>query len=326
MDFMKFYAGKDDDGRRLDRILRRILSCENLPQIYKAVRSGLIRLNDSRTRPEARVQEGDCISVALFLQKKNTGREISGRTGIDSCPELGDILFHNEYVLIVNKPYDISVQGGNNSLSSTVYEIWKKEYSKHERSLSFIPGPLHRLDRKTTGILVFSQNLAGAQWFSEAFAQHKIGKKYVALIEGHLEATEDWSDSVLRNQEIPQGLFHTVTVSDREGKLAITNARPIAYGRYEEKSVTFAEFSIRTGRTHQIRSQSAYHGYPLLGDTAYGGRKIQEARDFFLHAIELNIQKDNPILVPEMITAPISTDFEKMLDKTLINRTEKFIL
>ena len=75
---------------------------------------------------------------------------------------------------------------------------------------------------------------------------------------------------------------------------------------------------IKTGRTHQIRAQAAFHGFPLLGDTAYGGQKIDAKRfgqEFFLHAHELHFPKDNPLGLAESITAPISQAFEKILQE-----------
>ena len=87
---------------------------------------------------------------------------------------------------------------------------------------------------------------------------------------------------------------------------------------YEGKDVTLIEYKIETGRKHQIRAQSSFHGYALLGDTAYGAQKIAESQSHFLHAYRLTFPKDTIFGLPEHIDAPIMTNFEKMLVKILI--------
>ena len=111
--------------------------------------------------------------------------------------------------------------------------------------------------------------------------------------------------------------FHTVSVnSSDEGKFAHTEVEPVSYGVFNGKDVTLARVLITTGRTHQIRSQCAYHGFPLLGDTAYGGTKIDSKRfgqDFFLHAAELYFPKDNPLGLPEKIITEFPKSFTQII-------------
>ena len=323
MEFTTFYAGKDDDGRRLDRVARYFLPEENLSKLYQSIRSGFIKVNKKKSKPEYRISEGDEIAVAAVLLSK-TKAETESDNGQKKlffpAFEKNNILFQNDYVLIINKPYDICVQG-KNSLAEQAAALWKQE-SHNGQSLSFTPGPLHRLDRKTTGVLVFSRNLQGAQWFSNAFACHTVKKTYLALLEGRLPEKSFWQDFIKKEENRSTQAFHTVSASavQTEKSLnAVTEAEPVSYGTYYGKDITLALIGIQTGRTHQIRSQCALHGFPLLGDTAYGGIKITESQDFFLHAYQLEIPQNNPLGIPSKITAFISTNFNKMLDKTLIN-------
>ena len=82
---------------------------------------------------------------------------------------------------------------------------------KEKRSLSFVAGPLHRLDKNTTGILFFSWSLEGAAWFSRELKAHRIRKKYIALVEGAMESECVWEDFIKKNDE-PKALFYTVRV------------------------------------------------------------------------------------------------------------------
>jgi 23S rRNA pseudouridine955/2504/2580 synthase len=83
------------------------------------------------------------------------------------------------------------------------------------------------------------------------------------------------------------------------------------------KEVTLVEYEIFTGRKHQIRAQSVIHGHPLLGDTKYGGMRIDEAQEFFLHAWKMGFPIDRPAGIPGLITAPLPAQFKKMLEKCL---------
>ena len=108
-------------------------------------------------------------------------------------------------------------------------------------------------------------------------------------------------------------------------KRAITKAKPLCRASYKGRSVTLAEYEIETGRMHQIRAQSAFHGFPLLGDTAYGGSRIDEAQAFFLHAYEVRIG-ENPVGLPPVITSTLPHAFESFNDKILPNWRKSFIL
>lgn len=333
MDFKTFKAGKDDDGRRLDKVLRRFLSGENLSSLYKSLRKGLIKVNGKKCPGEFRLSEGDEIKVADFLlppqvlaNEKNESyspRESSEKESkfIESIT-----IFKNEALLILNKPYDIPVQPSSSSKVASLAEIVEKDYeiSHKNTSLSFRTGPLHRLDRKTTGLIAFSQNLDGAKWFSEKIKSHEIQKVYLALLEGKLTEKAVWEDDLHNATAARQGAFHTVSVSSGgDGKTAYTEVTPISHGLFNKKSVTLARILIKTGRTHQIRAQASFHGFPLLGDTAYGGQKIDAKRfgqEFFLHAAELHFPKDNPLGLAESITAPIPQSFEKLLAQLTLKK------
>ena len=103
----------------------------------------------------------------------------------------------------------------------------------------------------------------------------------------------------------------------------MTHAFPLAHGKFGQTDVTLVKYEIETGRKHQIRAQSSFHGFPLIGDTAYGGQKIDSSkygRDFFLHAAELDFPQENELQnLPEKITCPIQDDFKYFLSFSLIN-------
>lgn len=314
MRFLQYETGPNDRDRRLDRVLRTFLPDTELGELYKAIRKGLIRINDKKTAQNYRIQEHDVISVAEFLVHPDGSRK-DMEPG-DVGREL-EILFRNSQLLVINKPYDIPVQKAQKGQLS-LDDIIRARYRPEDHSLSFNPGPLHRLDKKTTGVLCFSQNLTGARTFSELIQSHEVTKTYVALLSGVLDHDETWTDFITKadqDDHTPKG-FHTVSVSESagpEGKESITMVHSIATGSHKGNPLTFAVIRILTGRTHQIRSQCAAHGYPLLGDTAYGGPAIKASQDFFLHALTLSFPPDTSLDIPEEIRAPLPEAFKTFI-------------
>lgn len=176
MEFIRFKTGKDDEGRRLDRIAKKLLSEENLSQLYKALRNGLIKVNEKKQKGEYRIQKGDEIKIASFLAENAVLADKKNQEKITPLPEEWIVLRTRE-LLFLNKPYDLPVQkskAGERALNVLVQEDY--DFQNIRKSLSFRTGPLHRLDRRTTGLIAFSQNLEGAQAFSKAIQEHRIKK------------------------------------------------------------------------------------------------------------------------------------------------------
>ena len=321
MEFIRFKTGKDDEGRRLDRIAKKLLSEENLSQLYKALRNGLIKVNEKKQKGEYRIQKGDEIKIASFLAENAVPADKKNQEKITPLPEEW-IVIRTQELLFLNKPYDLPVQkskAGERALNVLVQEDY--DFQNIRKSLSFRTGPLHRLDRRTTGLIAFSQNLEGAQAFSKAIQEHRIKKTYLAIVEGALEQTETWTEKISRNEKnLDSSKFHTVSVNSdsKNSKESNTTAIPIAYGKYKGIQVSLVKFIISTGRTHQIRATSAYHSHPLLGDTVYGARQISEKQLLFLHSYSLEFQ-ENLFSLSKKIVCPPGENFVSVLKSALIN-------
>ncbi|MCR5317455.1 MAG: RluA family pseudouridine synthase [Treponema sp.] len=347
MEFEEFTAGENDSGRRLDRVLRIMLkdrAGEGSVNVFSALRKRLILVNGGKAEASAKVKCGDSIKIASFLLKKspedrnsypnspeekafpNTRHECYANFSLDAAT-----IFRNDSILVINKPYGISVQpsfSSDTSLSQIVAEKFKEE-----NSLSFTPAPLHRLDRFTTGALVFSLSIDGARVFSKMLQSGLVKKTYVAVVQGLMQEEFEWTDSI--DDGIPKGAkaFHTVQVSrippgsnfQSSPSIAVTKALPLAHGRWNDREVTLARFEIPTGKKHQIRAQSAFHGFPLLGDRAYGGAVI-EGREFFLHSIQIEFPSDNSLSLPPKIQAPLPKEFSNFLNSALINWNGQLII
>lgn len=325
MDFTDFTAGPDDENRRLDKVIRIFAADLTLSQIYKSLRKGLIKVNQKKSTPDYHVQNGDKISFATFLLKNNSeikNNKENTNSSNNSKYKIEDlILFQNQNIIIINKPVNINVHSSSKedvSLQNLVNEYALK--IKNKDSLSFQCGPLHRLDRMTSGTLAFGLSTACSTWFTQIMKDHLIKKTYVGIIQGKLMKEETWIDYLEKENDDSKG-FHTVKVYDTknentDAKECITKITPIAAGKYKNKDITFVKYNIETGRQHQIRAQSSYHNHPLLGDTAYKGEKITDIQvEFFLHAIQLELPQ-NDFEIPQKLQAPLPQEFHKFLSQT----------
>lgn len=310
MIFKEFPIGKDDIDRRIDRVVRKFLRNTPLTIIYKNIRSGFIRVNNKKVKNEYRMLEGDVLFVEENFFRNSHSEEKKSQTLKNTISF--ETVFKNDDILIINKPVGINVQSSTKddvSLDKIIQSDFIKS-GKSKESLSFMPGPLHRLDKNTSGLLAFSQSLQGARVFSEAFQNHSIKKTYLCVLKGRLEESLDLEHFIQKNSS-KNTEFTTVSISQNLGKKAISHVYPIEYGLFNNEQITFAKVIIETGRTHQIRSQCSEAGFPLLGDTAYGYKG--SAKEFFLHAYRLDFDLEKNIIIPDHLIANLPKTFSDFL-------------
>jgi 23S rRNA pseudouridine955/2504/2580 synthase len=282
---MELVTGENDKGRRLDRILRKALADYPLPLIHRLLRQKKVLVNGQPGKAQDRIDPGVKISISS-LEKMQMRAPLVRQF---PAPE---ILWQGAGLIAVNKPAGIAVHG-HNSLDDIVRSFLAE---KLPPSLSFTPGPLHRLDKPSSGIVVFSGGIEGARLFTSLMREQKVKKTYLAIVEGNVKGEEIWQDDLIRDKEKKKTFVsHTNTSGSKN---AITKITPLA----ADGGYTLIKAEIATGRTHQIRAQSAFHGYPLAGDKKYGGKKFGGDSGFFLHAWKLEF-------LEYTITAPISGSY-----------------
>ena len=284
-----FLPGRDDVGRRLDRVVRRLLPSAPLSRIFQAIRTGEIQVGGRVAAGAYRVREGDVIRVRAELAEESAVQAI--RPPTDAPPDwlLSAILLENEHLLVLNKPRGLLVHG-EGSVEQAVRAYLAPRLPA---SLSFVPGPLHRLDRNTSGLLAFGKSLSGARLFSELLRQGAIGKLYLGLLEGALAERAEWEDTLIRTSR------DASTRQSAGGANARTTAVPLLRGG----RLTLAAIQIATGFTHQIRAQAQIHGYPLAGDRKYGGSP--RPGGYLLHAWILELPAHNDLLgFTRIVAAP----------------------
>ena len=301
--------GQNDDGRRLDRILRIALDGLPLSAIHKAIRKGAIKVNGVRQTPDYRCRAGDIIEyrhLKALVSPQKRGPESAEHLRRPNQPfDPSTILLETEDLLFINKPSGVLVHDGAHSL-----EAWVRGYlsGKLEESQAFSPGPLHRLDRNTSGMIVFSRSIFGARVFSEALRTGSVRKVYLARLKGEMKERLAWSDMMTRDAALHKSSISNPNATQVDAKKALAVAKPIL----ANSAYTLAAIKLETGRTHQIRAQASAHGYPLAGDLKYGGGSVP--MPYYLHAWELSFAFQLFPDVPLDLVAPLPHSFLEMLE------------
>jgi len=272
---MELITGENDNGRRLDRILRKSLADLPLPLIHRLLRQKKVLVNGKPGKASDRLECGVKISIGLLTAPSFENTQMRSVQARRFPPP--EILWQGLGLIAVNKPAGLAVHGPN-SLDDMVRAYLA---DKLPPSLSFKPGPLHRLDKPSSGIVVFSTSIEGARLFSSLMRERKVRKTYLAVVDGNVKGEEIWQDELIRDKEKKK--TYVSRDDSGGGKNAVTKVTPLA----TDGNYTLIKAEIATGRTHQIRAQAAFHGHPLAGDKKYGGKKFGDGNGFFLHAWKL---------------------------------------
>lgn len=258
---------KANDGQRIEKFIRHYLSEAPLGYIYKAFRKKDIKINGHWVRKDAIVREGDVVRIYVTDSQLE---DFAKPKEIIQKPFNHPIVYEDENILIVNKPSGLLVMGDEKEKRVTLAnDVLSYLYSKGEynpKDSSFTPSPAHRLDRNTSGIIVFGKTDEALKELTLLFKERtNIDKRYLALVTGIPQKEEGTINAPLLKDE-KMGL---VKVSP-DGKEAISKYKVLE--KYNDSSLV--EVELLTGRTHQIRVHLAYVGNPIIGDGKYGNFEI----------------------------------------------------
>ncbi len=287
-------------GQKAEKFVKKYLPEAPLGFIYKAFRKKDIKANGHWIKKDYVLQNGDVLRIYVTdaqLEDFKKPRPAEKR------PFPYPILYEDPNVLIVSKPKGLLVYGDKTGVRETLgnavldYLYYEGEFDPENNS--FVPSPAHRLDRNTSGIVVYGKTDAGLKALTDLFKTRVgISKRYLALVVGQLEG-EGQIDKPLKKDEF-SGRVSVAPIS-QGGKTALTRYKALE----EVGNYTLVECDLVTGRTHQIRVHLASIGHPIVGDEKYGDfqdcrkmKKIYGLDNQFLHAYKLSFGQLSGVLSP----------------------------
>ncbi len=292
----------EDDNVRLDRYIRRIFPDLKQSVIEKSLRKGLIKVNDCKAKSSDRVNSGQTITLKHlnYIENANSDRKYNEKL-VNLLRE--NILYEDEYILAINKPAGVIVQGGVKvkiSMSDLLDQIREGETFKI----------VHRLDRDTSGVIIFARNANVARSLMEEFKGRRVKKTYLALTSGIPSKDSGTIDYPLVKKYVSGQ--EKVVVDENSPQNATTHFSIIAKSKH---NVAYLKLQPITGRTHQLRAHLAHINCPILGDGKYGGKKAfidGIANKIHLHSHSLSLKLPNNKEIT--ITAPITKHIEKSIE------------
>ena len=283
-----YHVQKSEEGQTLEKYIQKLLVSAPMSYIYKLFRKKDIKVNGHHEDRKFILSEND--EVAIYIKEEQFEDFLKEKTYQPNEKIKDWIVYEDDNVLFVNKPKGLLVQKSvpqDESLDQLVceYLIAKGEYDPL-KELTFKPGPAHRLDRNTSGIVAFGKNHQSLELLFELFKNHDlINKHYLALVVGQVEKEKGTIDAPLKKDEEKNAVFVS-----KNGKPAKTVYKLVK--KYDDYSLL--DVTLLTGRTHQIRVHLAYINHPIIGDEKYGNfeanRLFKNKYGFnkqFLHAYKI---------------------------------------
>ena len=220
--------------------------------LKKWMKGGRILVNgQKKTHTDQMVSEIDTIT----LRKKQTFLDLSI-----------EVLYQDRTLIVINKPEGLLSVATAFQAEETAHAVLKKKFRR--------VFPVHRLDRETSGVMVFALSKEGREGLKTQFQMHTVYREYHAIVRGKLDGTGTWESHLLEDAQY-------FVRAHSQGQLAITHYTVLQ----QRKKTTAVQFVLQTGKKNQIRAQAFEKGYPILGDQKYGDFPNKR---LYLHAYALD--------------------------------------
>jgi 23S rRNA pseudouridine955/2504/2580 synthase len=271
-------VGAEHADRRLDNFLTTVLDGAPRAYVYRIIRSGEVRVNGRRATPALRLNAGDQVRIPPFTPVTTDTPRI-GRQVLERIER--QILFEDARFIVLNKPAGVAVHGGS-GLDYGLIDVLRL-LRPDDAKLDLV----HRLDRETSGCLLFARDLLSLRQLNQQLRDGQMHKAYVALLAGQLPSRP--IDCRVPLALLPDQHGEKRAVVSADGMAAHTTFR----ARTRHATATLAAVTLDTGRTHQIRAHAAHLGHPVAGDPRYGDAAFNKAlravglKRLFLHAERL---------------------------------------
>lgn len=289
-----------EKNERLDVFLVRVLENMSRSHIQKLISDGDVKVNGREVKANYKVQSGEEIAVSIREAQK-----------VEIVPEeiALDVIFEDEYVIVVNKQRGMVVHPAVGNYSGTLVNA----LLEHCEDLSGIngmvrPGIVHRLDKDTSGVMVAAKNDLAHISLTEQIKNRTASRRYLAIVHGNIKEDQGRIHAPIGRHSVDR---KKMAVTFENSKEAITNFHVLErFGKF-----TFVECKLETGRTHQIRVHMSYIGHAVVGDPKYGPERCSfSIKGQALHSTELTFT--HPATGETMVFhAPLPDDMNQILAK-----------
>ena len=293
-------VGEESVGQRIDNFLIRNLKGVPKSHVYRILRSGEVRVNSGRIKPDYRLVDGDKVRVPPVLVATPEARPPARSLALP-------VVFEDDALIVIDKPSGVAVHGGS-GISFGVIESLRAE-----RPRAKFLELAHRLDRDTSGLLMVGKKRTALVELHRMLRDGEVRKDYVAIVKGRWKGGGRKIDGPLHKYVTAEG-ERRVSVRD-DGQQAISLFKPLAAG----DTASMLDIRLMTGRTHQIRVHAAHVGHPILGDDKYGDFDLNRAlvkqgvKRLFLHARQLSLS--HPLSgEPLAFVSPLPPEMQRFLD------------
>ena len=291
-------VGEEGEAQRIDNFLLRELKGVPKSHVYRVLRSGEVRVNSGRVKPDYRLRVGDRVRIPPV--------RVADRKPLPPRPLDLPIQYEDDAILVIDKPSGVAVHGGS-GLSFGVIESMRAT-----RPQAKFLELAHRLDRDTSGLLILCKKRSALVELHRMLREGEVDKVYFALVKGAVAR---------KSLEMRQSLHKYVTASGErrvsvheDGMSAATRATVLK----AKNGFSLLEVHLLTGRTHQIRVHLAHAGHPIVGDDKYGdfalNRELKQR--LLLHAGKLAFR--HPLTgAPVKLAAPLPAEMQAFVEQHL---------
>ena len=288
---LSFAAAEGRGAQPLDRLLRERHDGASWAEVRRLIETGKVSVNgDVQRETAARVPGGAQIDLRMATARHREGPRLPA----------GAIVHVDAHVVVVQKPAGISTVPYDENETGTLDELVRAELGRKEAPL----GIVHRIDKETSGLVLFARSLAAKLDLKNQFRVHSVRRRYRAIVHGSVKDRTIFSRLIQDRGDGRRGSTNNPTL----GRESITHV----FFREALKGATFVECRLETGRTHQIRIHLSEAGHPLVGERVYAKNNPHPtiaAPRLMLHAFQLGFR--HPVTNVEL-------DFEQSLPQDIL--------
>lgn len=278
---------KNDAGQRLDKFMSKRFKTMPSSLLYKYIRRKCVRINGEKVSSANRVlYEGDVLSFYI-MDEFFSSEPVDDENFLSGISPSFSVVYEDNNIILMEKPVGLLCQADNREKRNTLdnhlraYLMRKGEYDP-KMEHSFVPALCNRIDKNTHGIVIGAKNAESLRILNDKIKKREIEKKYKCLVFGVPKKREDTITAFLK-KDSEENHVHIISAPDKNGeyKKIITSYKVLD----DNGRISLLEVTLHTGRTHQIRAQMAYLGYPIIGDGKYGKMNLNKDYPFKYQAL-----------------------------------------